>query len=152
MQKSIFIPLVAVSALLGCSDHQNPNAASNPALTSTQQAVVPAWVGTYQGNTPCLSCSAHCDECEGMNVALVLKADHGYELSRISLSGNDQNQMMTGHFKFNNPEHSQLELLGVDLRNVILVDLEHQRLEIRQDQTGAAYQAQDAFSLAKNIA
>lgn len=87
-----------------------------------------------------------------MDVALVLKADHRYELNRISLSGNDKNQVIKGVFKFNNAEQSQIELIGVDVRNLILVDLERHLLEIRQDQTGDVYPAQDAFSLGKNIA
>lgn len=152
MQKSIFIPLVAVSALFACSDHQNPKSESENTSALTQNVVVPAWVGKYHGNTPCFSCSAHCEDCTGMNVALVLKADHAYELTRISLSGNDENQVIKGAFEFNNPEQSQIKLLGVDARNLILVDLEHHILEIRQDQTGDAYPVQNAFSLAKNIA
>lgn len=153
MQKSIFIPLVAVSALVGCSDPYKTISESDSATsTVSKKVIVPEWVGKYQGNTPCFSCSAHCEDCTGMDVALVLKADHAYELTRISLSGNDKNQVIKGIFKFNNPEQSQIELIGVDVRNLILVDLERHLLEIRQDQTGDVYPLQDAFSLGKNIA
>lgn len=153
MQKSIFIPLVAVSAILGCSDQSKNISESDSASSAmSQQVIVPEWVGKYQGNTPCLSCSAYCEDCEGMHVALLLKADHAYELTRISASGNDQNQVITGVFKFNSPEQRQIELMGVSARNLIFVDLERHILEIRQDQTADAYPAQNAFSLAKNIA
>ena len=42
-----------------------------------------------------------------------------------------------------------IELKGLDKRNLLLVDLEHQVLEIREDITGNGFVAYDDFSLTK---
>ena len=144
MKKAILIPLVATGALLGCQDASQTQSKDPVAIEQNVQA--PIWVGTYSGTTPCMGCFSRCEDCPGMAVDLVLKQDLTYELRRESLSGHDV-EVLKGHIHFKDQDQTQLELLNVKTRNLIYVDLEHQMLEIREDQTAQSYAAQDDFLL-----
>ena len=149
MKKAIFIPLAAAAAALGCQDAEQ--GAQQPAQTqgkaAAQKQAVPLWAGKYQGTTPCMGCISRCEECPGMAVDLALHQDMSYELRRESLSGHNEVEVLKGRLHFKNAEQTQLELLNVKTRNLIYVDLEHQLLEIREDQTAKPYAAQDDFLL-----
>lgn len=154
MQKSILIPLVALSALIGCDD-QNllPSAQNSPHLKTVdieKKVVTPEWVGKYQGVTPCMGCASRCEECPGMAVDLELKSDQTYVLSRISLSGHNEVESIKGSFQFKSPDSKMIELAGLSKRNLILVDLEHQLLEIREDLTANGFVEYEDFSLNRN--
>lgn len=150
MRKSIFIPLVAISVLTGCNDQDAQNKAKNQdQAAKTSQQAQPLWVGKYQGTTPCMACVSRCEDCPGMSVDLTLKADQTFVLNRISLSGHNDIEILKGKFDFLNNDSKMVELKGLDKRNLILVDLEHQVLEIREDITGNGFVAYDDFSLTK---
>ena len=149
MQKSIFIPLIAVTAMAGCGDHQAQSEFSSAAKNQTieKKVIVPEWVGKYQGTTPCMGCFSRCDECPGMSVELTLKADQTFVLSRLSLSGHNEIETLQGKIVFKDSAQTKLELLNVQIRNQLFVDLENKMLEIRVDKTAEPYQAQNDFLL-----
>ena len=154
MQKSILIPLVAISALIGCDDQNSLSSAQNNVHSKSvdieKKVVIPEWAGKYQGVTPCLGCTSRCEECPGMAVDLELKPDQTFVLNRISLSGHNEIESIKGPFKFNSPDSKMIELAGVSKRNLILVDLEHQLLEIREDLTANGFVEYEDFSLHRN--
>lgn len=153
MKKPLLIPLIASSVLLGCQNSTQSNSENNKQVSqvSEQKVMLAKWVGKYQGTTPCMGCISRCEECPGMAVDLVLNQDKSYTLKRESLSGNDKQEIYTGHFRFSNPEQSKLELIQVKTRNLIYVDLDQQLLEILHDQTGSIFNAEDDFILEKNV-
>lgn len=136
--------------MVGCSDqtasssHTQSNATDVKAVQAT-----PEWVGQYNGTTPCMGCIARCEDCPGMSVDLKLSADQSFTLTRISLSGHNEIETLTGKFKFKDKAQNLIELEKVSTRNLILVDLQNQMLEIREDQSGKGYLDYADFSLAK---
>lgn len=149
MKKVILIPLVATSALLGCQDSEKTQSQDKSAITvETQQAV---WVGNFKGTTPCMGCLSRCEDCPGMAVALELHEDQTYTLTRESLSGHNDVEVLQGVIRFKDEAKQQLELLNVQSRNLLYVDLDKQQLEIRVDQTAKRYQMQSDFVLNKAV-
>ena len=147
MKQVILIPLVASAALLGCQEQaQQKNAAV--AIESEKQ--IAAWVGQYQGTTPCMGCMSRCEDCPGMAVTLDLHEDMSYTLVRESLSEHNGAETIKGLIAFKDPEQTQLELKQVETRNLMVVDLEKQQLEIREDISAKKYQMQNDFILVKN--
>lgn len=149
MKKAIFIPLAAAVAALGCQDAEQgaKQTAQAQGKAAVQKQAMPVWAGKYQGTTPCMGCISRCEECPGMAVDLALHQDMSYELRRESLSGHNEVQVLKGRMLFKDQAQTQLQLLNVKTRNLIYVDLEHQLLEIREDQTAKPYAAQDDFLL-----
>ncbi|RFS29840.1 hypothetical protein D9K79_04015 [Acinetobacter cumulans] len=150
MNKSILIPLVSLSSLtvtglVGCERASETTVKQTEAVQVKH--IVPAWVGSYSGHTPCMSCSALCEDCEGMAVKLTLNADMTYTLDRQSMSGNDQPALLHGAMKFHNPEKTKLELVNVESRNLLYVNLANKQLEILKNDTAQPYDAQDNFLL-----
>ncbi len=148
MQKSILIPLIAVSvwSLQACDTASSHTSAAD----SAEVEVIPLWAGKYQGTTPCMACFSRCDECPGMSVDLLLQPDHTFVLNRISLSGHNDIETLKGQFKFKEIDSKIIELSGLNKRNLILVDLEHQLLEIREDLTGNGFVEFEDFSLQRS--
>ncbi|WP_407303428.1 copper resistance protein NlpE N-terminal domain-containing protein [Acinetobacter sp.] len=153
MKKPLLIPLITSSVLLGCQDSTQPSSENNKQVdqVSEQKVTVAKWVGEYQGTTPCLGCISRCEECPGMAVDLVLNQDRTYTLKQESLSGHNEIETIKGHFRFDNPDQTKLELMQVKTRNLIYVDLDQQLIEILEDQTGNIYNSEDDFILEKNI-
>ncbi|WP_180056512.1 copper resistance protein NlpE N-terminal domain-containing protein [Acinetobacter sp. YH12227] len=149
MKKVILIHLVASSALLGCQDTKKPQSNDNTAITAEKQHA--AWVGNYKGTTPCMGCLSRCEDCPGMAVALELHEDQTYTLTRESLSGHNDIEVLKGAIRFNDDTQQQLELMHVQTRNLLYVDLDQQLLEIREDQTAKRYQMQSDFLLNKAV-
>ncbi|KJV45044.1 hypothetical protein CAP42_05830 [Acinetobacter indicus] len=147
MKKVILIPLVASSVLLGCQDQ---NSTQSQTVVESKTAI-PAWVGEFKGTTPCMGCLSRCDDCPGMAVSLELHQDETYTLVRESMSGHNAPEVIQGTIRFADASRQQLELLQVNTRNLLYVDLEKQLLEIRVDQTGKRYQMQSDFILAKSV-
>jgi len=147
MKKVLVIPLVASSTLFGCQD-TNQSAAKTVIKVKAQ---VPAWVGSYQGTTPCMGCFSRCEDCPGMAVALSLNEDQIFTLQRESLSGHHQLETLHGKIRFQDDAQKKIELLNVDTRNLVYVDLKKQVLEIREDQTGKRYQMQSDFILFETV-
>lgn len=155
MQKLIVIPLVALSTVIGCGEQQslslfnkNGSNTDDSSLSKTKTIeVVPDWVGKYQGTTPCMGCTSRCEDCPGMSVDVQLNSDQTFVLNRISLSGHNEIETVKGHFKFNDHDSKIIELSGVAKRNLILIDLEHQLLEIREDMTANEFVEFEDFSL-----
>lgn len=150
MKNRVLIPLFASTVLLGCQESSQTKTQVNDLKDGlTEQKVIPLWVGSYQGTTPCMTCSSRCNECAGMAVDVELKDDMTYVLHRESLNENDHGGIETfeGKILFKNPEHTQLELLNVKTRNQLFIDLKNQLLEIRVDQTAEPYQSQNDFTL-----
>lgn len=145
MKNVILIPLMATGALLGCQESERAVKQENAQLE--HQVQVPHWVGNYTGTTPCMGCTSRCDECPGMAVDLVLKQDHSYELKRESLSDHNDIETLTGRFIFKDEAQTKLELLNVKNRNLIVMNLEQQQLEIRVDESALPYTAQQDFIL-----
>ncbi|CAM4310839.1 copper resistance protein NlpE N-terminal domain-containing protein [Acinetobacter pragensis] len=145
MKKTVLIPLIATGALFGCQEANQSQGKDTSAIE--QKVQQPLWAGAYSGTTPCMGCHSRCEECPGMAVDLVLNQDQTYELRRESLSGHNEVEVLKGRLLFKNAEQTQLELLNVKSRNLIYVDLDHQMLEIREDQTAQPYAAQDDFLL-----
>jgi uncharacterized lipoprotein NlpE involved in copper resistance len=152
MKKPLLIPLIASSVLLGCQDSKQTSSETSQQVdqVAEQKVTVAKWVGKYQGTTPCMGCISRCEECPGMAVDLVLNQNQTYTLKRESLSGHNEIETIKGHFRFSNSDQTKLELVQVKTRNLIYVDLDHQLLEILQDQTGNIYNAEDDFILEKN--
>ena len=151
MNKSILIPLVSLSSLtvtglVGCE-----RASETVKQTEAVQVkhIVPAWVGSYSGHTPCMSCSALCEDCEGMAVKLTLNAEMTYPLDRQSMSGNDVSEIFTGRMLFKDEDKTELELVGVAKRNLLLVNSAKHEVEIRMDQTANPYATSDEFLLSQ---
>ena len=149
MKKVILIPLVATSALLGCQESQQSKVNDDIAITAEKQQA--AWIGNFKGTTPCMGCLSRCDDCPGMAVALELHEDQTYTLTRESLSGNNDVEVLKGVIRFKDESKQQLELMNVQTRNLLYVDLDQQLLEIREDQTAKRYQMQSDFILAKSV-
>ena len=151
MKKPILIPLISCSVLLGCHDSAPSERTHTQLNTVLEQTVMPAkWVGIYQGNTPCMTCISHCEDCSGMAVDLVLNADQSYHLRRERLNEQHEIEELTGHFRFKNNDQTQSELVQVKTRNLIYIELEQQILEILEDKTGHIYEDEDAFLLQKS--
>lgn len=146
MKKPILIPLFATSVVVlgGCQDTSSPQQQSVAMEQKVQQA---QWVGTYQGTTPCLGCISRCPDCPGMAVDLTLNQDMSYTLVRESLSGHNAVETLTGMMRFRDADQTELELLNVKTRNLLIVDTAHKVLEIREDVTGNGYAASDDFLL-----
>lgn len=150
MKNHILIPLFASSVLLGCQESNQTNAQVAEVKSKLEeQKVIPLWVGHYQGTTPCMGCFSRCNECPGMAVDLELKDNMTYVLQRESLSGHNEIETLKGKLLFKNSAQTQLELLSVQTRNQLFVDLDHRLLEIRVDKTAEPYQAQNDFLLSR---
>ena len=115
MKKVILIPLVVTGALFGCQD-QNQSVKNTVAEAKVQ---LPAWVGNYQGTTPCMGCFSSCEDCPGMAVALTLNEDQTFTLQRESLSGHNEIKTMSGQIRFQDESQQKIELLNVDTRNLL---------------------------------
>lgn len=151
MQKSILIPLIAVSVLsLQACDTASSSASAAKKSQHAEAEVIPLWAGKYQGTTPCMACFSRCDECPGMSVDLLLNPDQTFVLNRISLSGHNDIETLKGQFKFKGNDTKFIELTGLNKRNLIMVDLEHQLLEIREDLTGNGFVEFEDFSLQRS--
>ena len=146
MKQIVLIPLMATSVLMGCQQ-QAEQLKETAAIESEKQ--VAAWVGKYQGTTPCMGCVSRCEDCPGMAVKLDLNEDMTYTLVRESLSGHNEIETIHGVITFTDPEQTQLELKQVTTRNLMVVDLAKQQLEIREDVSAKKYQMQNDFILAK---
>ncbi len=145
MKKVVLIPLVATSAMLGCQDSTQTKAKEIEAITAEKQQA--AWVGDFKGTTPCMGCISRCEDCPGMAVAIELHEDQTYTLTRESLSGHNEVEVLKGVIRFKDESKQQLELMNVQTRNLLYVDLDQQLLEIREDQTAKRYQMQSDFLL-----
>lgn len=149
MKTPILIPLVATGLLLGCSEANQTQHDSANMQVAEQKQVIPAWVGSYVGTTPCMGCLSRCEDCPGMAVALELHENMTYTLARESLSGHNQVETLTGPLRFNAKDQNKVELVNVTTRNLLYVDVDDQVLEIREDVTGKKYQMQSDFVLVK---
>lgn len=145
MKKVVLIPLVATSAMLGCQDSTQTKAKEIEAITAEKQHA--AWVGNFKGTTPCMGCLSRCEDCPGMAVALELRKDQTYTLTRESLSGHNEVEVLKGVIRFKDESKQQLELMNVQTRNLLYIDLDQQLLEIREDHTAKRYQMQSDFLL-----
>ena len=148
MKNRILIPLFASSVLLGCQESNQPNTQVSEVNDKlVEKKIIPQWVGYYQGTTPCMGCFSRCEDCPGMAVDVVLKDDMTYVLKRESLSGHNAIEALQGKIVFKDSAQTKLELLNVQTRNQLFVDLENKMLEIRVDKTAEPYQAQNDFLL-----
>ena len=98
MKAPILIPLVATGLLLGCSEANQTQHDQSKLQVAEQKQIIPAWVGSYQGTTPCMGCLSRCEDCPGMAVALELHKNKTYTLKRESLSGHNEIETLTDHF------------------------------------------------------
>src|SRR5690606_19858845 len=128
-KKVLMILLVACSALFGCQDQDHSTA--NTAIEAKAQ--LPAWVGNYQGTTPCMGCFSSCDDCPGMAVALCLHDDRTFTLSRESLSGHNPIDPITGPIRFQDDTQQKIELLNVDTRNLVRSEEHTSELQSREN-------------------
>lgn len=148
MKNRILIPLFASSVLLGCQESNQTNTQVTEVKDKlVEKKIIPQWVGHYQGTTPCMGCFSRCEDCPGMAVDVELKDDMTYVLKRESLSGHNEIETLQGKIVFKDSAQTQLELLNVQTRNQLFVDLENKMLEIRVDKTAEPYQAQNDFLL-----
>ncbi|MDY6481612.1 copper resistance protein NlpE N-terminal domain-containing protein [Acinetobacter faecalis] len=148
MKNRILIPLFASSVLLGCQESNQPNTQVSEVNDKlVEKKIIPQWVGYYQGTTPCMGCFSRCEDCPGMAVDVELKDDMTYVLKRESLSGHNEIETLQGKIVFKDSAQTKLELLNVQTRNQLFVDLENKILEIRVDKTAEPYQAQNDFLL-----
>ena len=148
MKNRILIPLFASSVLLGCQESNQPNTQVSEVNDKlVEKKIIPQWVGHYQGTTPCMGCFSRCEDCPGMAVDVELKDDMTYVLKRESLSGHNEIETLQGKIVFKDSAQTKLELLNVQTRNQLFVDLENKMLEIRVDKTAEPYQAQNDFLL-----
>ena len=148
MKNRILIPLFASSVLLGCQESNQPNTQVSEVNDKlVEKKIIPQWVGYYQGTTPCMGCFSRCEDCPGMAVDVELKDDKTYVLKRESLSGHNEIETLQGKIVFKDSAQTKLELLNVQTRNQLFVDLENKMLEIRVDKTAEPYQAQNDFLL-----
>lgn len=148
MKNRILIPLFASSVLLGCQESNQPNTQVSEVNDKlVEKKIIPQWVGYYQGTTPCMGCFSRCEDCPGMAVDVELKDDMTYVLKRESLSGHNEIETLQGKIVFKDSAQTKLELLNVQTRNQLFVDLENKMLEIRVDKTAEPYQAQNDFLL-----
>ena len=148
MKNRILIPLFASSVLLGCQESNQPNTQVSEVNDKlVEKKIIPQWVGYYQGTTPCMGCFSRCEDCPGMAVDVELKDDMTYVLKRESLSGHNEIETLQGKIVFKDSAQTKLELLNVQTRNQLFVDLENKILDIRVDKTAEPYQAQNDFLL-----
>ena len=148
MKNRILIPLFASSVLLGCQESNQTNTQVSEVNDKlVEKKIIPQWVGHYQGTTPCMGCFSRCEDCPGMAVDVELKDDMTYVLKRESLSGHNEIETLQGKIVFKDSAQTKLELLNVQTRNQLFVDLENKMLEIRVDKTAEPYQAQNDFLL-----
>ena len=148
MKNRILIPLFASSVLLGCQESNQTNTQVSEVNDKlVEKKIIPQWVGYYQGTTPCMGCFSRCEDCPGMAVDVELKDDMTYVLKRESLSGHNEIETLQGKIVFKDSAQTKLELLNVQTRNQLFVDLENKMLEIRVDKTAEPYQAQNDFLL-----
>ena len=148
MKNRILIPLFASSVLLGCQESNQTNTQVSEVNDKlVEKKIIPQWVGHYQGTTPCMGCFSRCEDCPGMAVDVELKDDMTYVLKRESLSGHNEIETLQGKIVFKDSAQTKLELLNVQARNQLFVDLENKMLEIRVDKTAEPYQAQNDFLL-----
>ncbi len=148
MKNRILIPLFASSVLLGCQESNQPNTQVSEVNDKlVEKKIIPQWVGYYQGTTPCMGCFSRCEDSPGMAVDVELKDDMTYVLKRESLSGHNEIETLQGKIVFKDSAQTKLELLNVQTRNQLFVDLENKMLEIRVDKTAEPYQAQNDFLL-----
>ncbi len=148
MKNRILIPLFASSVLLGCQESNQSNTQVSEVNDKlVEKKIIPQWVGYYQGTTPCMGCFSRCEDCPGMAVDVELKDDMTYVLKRESLSGHNEIETLQGKIVFKDSAQTKLELLNVQTRNQLFVDLENKMLEIRVDKTAEPYQAQNDFLL-----
>lgn len=146
MKKPILIPFLASSVLMGCNEQTAQQQTEQVLEQRMQQA---QWVGQYQGTTPCMGCLSRCEDCPGMAVSLDLKADHQYELHRESLSGHNEVEVLTGQFAIGTEPQPKIQLLQLPQRNLLHFDPQQQQVQIREDQSGKVYLAQQDFTLHK---
>ncbi|MDY6467574.1 copper resistance protein NlpE N-terminal domain-containing protein [Acinetobacter faecalis] len=152
MKNRILIPLFASSVLLGCQESNQTNTQVSEVNDKlVEKKIIPQWVGYYQGTTPCMGCFSRCEDCPGMAVDVELKDDMTYVLKRESLSGHNEIETLQGKIVFKDSAQTKLELLNVQTRNQLFVDLENKILEIRVDKTAEPYQAQNDFLLSESI-
>ena len=136
--------MISSIGLVACDKSEQNN---HQKIQLEAKTIAPAWAGQYTGTTPCMGCYGRCDECPGMSVDLKLNADETFVLNRVSLSGHNDIEKIEGKFEFLNKDQSLIKLSGLEKRNLILIDLKNQLLEIRIDDSAEAYAEYEDFSL-----
>ena len=111
MKAPILIPLVATGLLLGCSEANQMQHDQSKLQVAEQKQIIPAWVGSYQGTTPCMGCLSRCEDCPGMAVALELHENMTYTLKRESLSGHNEIETLTGPLRFNAQDQHKVKVI-----------------------------------------
>ena len=151
MNRWVFLPFISTSMLFACSDASNSENVTKQADTKANdiKKVDIAWVGHYQGVTPCENCSTRCDGCEGTAVDLTLKPDMQFELVLESLSESNAPKVFTGRMYFKDPAQHHLELSNIKKRHGLLYDADYDQFEILNDTTSQPYDSAHEFILEK---
>ena len=154
MRKLVLVPVISTGLLFACSDSKTSAVGVNEQQqdkTVMQKQIQKAWVGHYQGITPCESCLSHCEGCDGTAVDLVLKPDLSYELTLQRLSSAATPQVLSGKMYFKDTAQSYLELSNIKKRHSLVYDRDNDQFEILDDVTGQSYEFSNEFILEKVV-
>ncbi|WP_173910852.1 copper resistance protein NlpE N-terminal domain-containing protein [Acinetobacter sp. Marseille-Q1618] len=154
MDKWVLFPFISTTVLFACSDSSNTEAFAQQdqeVKTLEQKQSNIAWVGHYQGVTPCENCLTRCEGCEGTAVDLTLKPDQSFELRLESLSEANTAQVLTGKMYFKDTAQSQLELSNIKKRHALIYDHDNDQFEILNDLTAQPYESGHEFILEKVV-
>lgn len=153
--KSLFASLICVSLNVACSKSGSDTATStlteqqrDPTLSQQKQQIDPAlerWVGHYQADTPCVTCTEFCDGCNGTHVDLQIDANQHYTLVQQRNAEGEKQQRYEGRFIFVDTDKNKIQLVGVKQRNLIVKS--DDVTEIYNQETGQAYSGHDDFAL-----
>lgn len=111
------------------------------------QAELKRWVGHYQADTPCITCTTFCDGCDGTHVDLRLDANQHYILVQQRNAEGEEQQRAEGRFVFVDAEKNKIQLLGVKQRHLIAKSGD--MTEIYDQDSGRAYASRVDFVFEK---
>lgn len=126
--KPLLASLICASLNVSCSDVSDDSLSTladqqNDAQMKQQQqlqADLKRWVGHYQADTPCITCTSFCEGCDGTHVDLQLDANQHYTLVQQRNAEGEEQQRDEGRFVFVDTEKNKIQLLGVKQRHLIV--------------------------------
>ncbi|MHA3892518.1 copper resistance protein NlpE N-terminal domain-containing protein [Acinetobacter sp. GXMZU3951] len=149
MKKTLVCSFVFASLCLGCSQSEKAEQKDSEHV-KTMNVIDPElqkWVGHYKGITPCITCSAFCDGCEGTTVEIYLKSDQSFQLRRTPNSETQKAEEYQGHFAFEDSGKLKIQLQGVKERNQLIFGQDY--VEVIDVKSGASYRDFPDFQLVK---
>ena len=149
MKRTLVGAFVFASICLGCSQAEQgkQNESADVKSIKVMDPQLQKWVGHYKGITPCITCSAFCDGCEGTTVEIFLNPDQSFKLLRTPNSQSNKAEKYAGHFSFEDSGKLKIHLNGVNERNQLIFGQDY--IEVIDVKSGTSFMDFTDFQLVK---